>query len=576
MPASPPIKSIINTIPKKPGVYHFYDENDNIIYIGKAKDLKRRVSSYFSKNHTRLKTKKLVSKIVDIKCIIVETEIDALLLENNLIKKHQPRYNILLKDDKSYPWICIKKEPFPRVFQTRNVVKDGSEYFGPYMSTYVVNVLLDFFSELFYDNGFDPDSYINRNLKEKSEEKYNKVISEIKQVLKGDIKDLINRLEKKMMVFSSKMDFENAQKIKEKIGLLNNYQSKSAIVSSKISNVDVFSICSEKTFSFVNYLKITNGAVVLSHTVEIKKKLEEKDEDILEFVITDLRKRFNSVSKEIFCSIYVDDVWENIKLSVPKIGDKKKLIDLSLRNAKYMQLEKKKRAILDKENKEKNSALHKLKEDLHLKLIPSHIECFDNSNLQGSNPVAACVVFKNGKPYKKDYRLFNIKTVVGPDDYKSMEEVVYRRYSRVLKEGLPIPQLIIIDGGKGQLSSAVKSLKKLKLDGKIAIIGIAKRLEEIYFPNDSTPIYLDKKTNSLRLIQQLRNEAHRFGINHHRKKRISSGIGSSLEKIEGIGSKTIEILLKKFGSVKNLMAQDRSKVEALIGPSKTKKIFKQK
>ena len=576
MPASPPIKSIINTIPKKPGVYHFYDENDNIIYIGKAKDLKRRVSSYFSKNHTRLKTKKLVSKIVDIKCIIVETEIDALLLENNLIKKHQPRYNILLKDDKSYPWICIKKEPFPRVFHTRNVVKDGSEYFGPYMSTYVVNVLLDFFSELFYDNGFDPDSYINRNLKQKSEEKYNKVISEIKQVLKGDIKDLINRLEKKMMVFSSKMDFENAQKIKEKIGLLNNYQSKSAIVSSKISNVDVFSICSEKTFSFVNYLKITNGAVVLSHTVEIKKKLEEKDEDILEFVITDLRKRFNSVSKEIFCSIYVESVWENIKLSVPKIGDKKKLIDLSLRNAKYMQLEKKKRAILDKENKEKNSALHKLKEDLHLKLIPSHIECFDNSNLQESNPVAACVVFKNGKPYKKDYRLFNIKTVVGPDDYKSMEEVVYRRYNRVLKEGLPIPQLIIIDGGKGQLSSAVKSLKKLKLDGKIAIIGIAKRLEEIYFPNDSTPIYLDKKTNSLRLIQQLRNEAHRFGINHHRKKRISSSIGSSLEKIEGIGSKTIEILLKKFGSVKNLMAQDRSKVEALIGPSKTKKIFKQK
>ena len=576
MPASPPIKSIINTIPKKPGVYHFYDENDNIIYIGKAKDLKRRVSSYFSKNHTRIKTKKLVSKIVDIKCIIVETEIDALLLENNLIKKHQPRYNILLKDDKSYPWICIKKEAFPRVFQTRNIIKDGSEYFGPYMSTYVVDVLLDFFSELFYDNGFDPDSYINRNLKEKSEEKYNRVISEIKQVLKGDIKDLINRLEKKMMVFSSKMDYENAQKIKEKIGLLNNYQSKSAIVSSKISNVDVFSICSEKTFSFVNYLKITNGAVILSHTVEIKKKLEEKDEDILEFVITDLRKRFNSVSKEIFCSIYVDDVWENIKLSVPKIGDKKKLIDLSLRNAKYMQLEKKKRAILEKENKEKNSALHKLKEDLHLKLIPSHIECFDNSNLQGSNPVAACVVFKNGKPYKKDYRLFNIKTVVGPDDYKSMEEVVYRRYSRVLKEGLPIPQLIIIDGGKGQLSSAVKSLKKLKLDGKIAIIGIAKRLEEIYFPNDSTPIYLDKKTNSLRLIQQLRNEAHRFGINHHRKKRISSNIGSSLEKIEGIGSKTIEILLKRFGSVKNLMAQDRSKVEALIGPSKTKKIFNQK
>jgi len=576
MPTSLPLKSIIKTIPKKPGVYHFYDTNDTIIYIGKAKNLKRRISSYFTKNHKQLKTKNLVNKIVDIRCVIVETEIDALLLENNLIKKHQPRYNILLKDDKSYPWICIKKEEFPRVFQTRNVVKDGSEYFGPYMSVHVVNVLLDFFSDLFYDNGFNPDSYISRNLNNESKTKYNQVILEIKEVLKGDIKDLIKRLEKKMTFFSEKLDFENAQTIKEKLALLSNYQSKSAIVSSNISNVDVFTISSEKNLSFVNYLKITSGAVVLSHTVEIKKKLEEKDEDILQFVITDLRKRFNSVSKIIFCSVPIINVWSNVKVSIPKIGDKKKLVDLSLRNAKYMQLEKKKQSIIAKEKKEKNSALYKIKEDLHLKIIPTHIECFDNSNLQGSSPVSACVVFKNGRPSKKDYRLFNIKTVKGPDDYKSMEEAVYRRYKRVLKENLPIPQLIIVDGGKGQLSSAIKSLKKLKIDGKIAIIGIAKRLEEIYFPNDPTPLYIDKKSAGLKLIQQLRNEAHRFGVNHHRKKRILVGLSSSLEEIEGIGPKTIERLIKKFGSVKNLMSRKKSEIEQLIGPSKTKKLFKEK
>ncbi len=574
MPAIPSLKSIISTIPKKPGVYHFYDNDDKIIYIGKAKDLKRRVSSYFTKNHKRVKTKRLVSRIVDIKCIIVETEMDALLLENNLIKKHQPRYNILLKDDKSYPWICIKKESFPRVFQTRVIIKDGSEYFGPYMSVHVINVLLDFFSDLFYDGGFDPDSYVNRNLKHASEEKYNMIISEIRNILKGDIKDLISHLEKKMLTYSKKLDYENAQKIKEKIVLLNNYQSKSAIVSSKITNVDVFSISSEKNFAFVNYLKIINGAVVLSHSVEVKKRLEEKDKDILSFVITNLRERFNSVSKIIYSLIEIENVWGDVKVFVPKIGDKKKLIDLSLRNAKYMQLEKKKQALIAKEKKEKNSSLHKIKEDLRLKLIPSHIECFDNSNLQGSNPVAACVVFKNGKPSKKDYRLFNIKTVEGPDDYKSMEEVIFRRYKRVLKENLPMPQLVIVDGGKGQLSSAVKSLKKLNLYGKIAIIGIAKRLEEIYFPNDSTPLYLDKKSNSLRLIQQLRNEAHRFGINYHRRKRISTRINSSLEKIDGIGSKTIEILLKEFGSVKNLMKSNKKDVEKIIGPAKTKKIFK--
>ena len=573
MPADQSLKPIISTIPQKPGVYHFYDSDGEVIYVGKAKNLKRRVSSYFTKTHKRLKTKNLVSKITNISCIIVETEIDALLLENNLIKKHQPRYNILLKDDKSYPWICIKKEEFPRVFQTRNVVKDGSEYFGPYMSGYVVNVLLDYFSELFYDNGFTPDSYLNRRVSNSSKDNYQKTIDKIRAILKGDIKNIIISLKNRMILFSEKLDFENAQKTKEKIALLNNYQSKSAIVSSKINNVDVFSICSEKNFAFVNYLKITSGSVVLSHSVEIKKKLSEDDESILQFVITDLRRRFNSVSKTIFCSHNINCIWPETKLIVPKIGDKKKLIELSLRNAKYMQFEKKKQKLMSKEKKEKTTSVFRLKEDLRLKQIPIHIECFDNSNLQGTNPVAACVVFKNGKPSKKEYRLFNIKTVVGPDDYKSMEEVVLRRYKRLINEKRKLPQLIVIDGGKGQLSSAVKSLKKLNIDGQIAIIGIAKRLEEIYFPNDSTPLYLDKKSSSLKLIQQLRNEAHRFGINHHRRKRVSEKIKTSLDNISGIGPKTSTLLLKKFGSVKNLMNADYKTVQELIGESKAKKIF---
>ena len=574
MPADQSLKPIISTIPQKPGVYHFYDSDGEVIYVGKAKNLKRRVSSYFTKTHKRLKTKNLVSKITNISCIIVETEIDALLLENNLIKKHQPRYNILLKDDKSYPWICIKKEEFPRVFQTRNVVKDGSEYFGPYMSGYVVNVLLDYFSELFYDNGFTPDSYLNRRVSNSSKDNYQKTIDKIRAILKGDIKNIIISLKNRMLLFSEKLDFENAQKTKEKIALLNNYQSKSAIVSSKINNVDVFSICSEKNFAFVNYLKITSGSVVLSHSVEIKKKLSEDDESILQFVITDLRRRFNSVSKTIFCSHKINCIWPETKLIVPKIGDKKKLIELSLRNAKYMQFEKKKQKLIYKEKKEKTTSVFRLKEDLRLKQIPIHIECFDNSNLQGTNPVAACVVFKNGKPSKKEYRLFNIKTVVGPDDYKSMEEVVLRRYKRLINEKRKLPQLIVIDGGKGQLSSAVKSLKKLNIDGQIAIIGIAKRLEEIYFPNDSTPLYLDKKSSSLKLIQQLRNEAHRFGINHHRRKRVSEKIKTSLDNISGIGPKTSTLLLKRFGSVKNLMKADYKTVQELIGKSKAKKIFR--
>jgi len=567
------LKSAIKRLPSTPGVYNYYDDIGKIIYIGKAKNLKRRVSSYFTKNHDNLKTKILVSKIYDFKYILVETEIDALLLENNLIKKHQPKYNILLKDDKSYPWICIKKEEFPRVFQTRKVIKDGSEYFGPYMSTYVVNVLLNFFSEIFYDNGWTPFTYLGKEKKPESKEKYLETISQIRKILKGDIKSVISYLKDKMMVHADKMEFENAQKIKEQLNLLTNYQSKSSIVSSKINNVDVFTIISDEKNAFVNYLKITTGAIIQSHTVEIKKKLSESDEEILQFVITDLRIRFNSVSTFIYSSNKIINIWGKVKIIIPAQGEKKKLIDLSLRNAKYMQLEKKKRQALNLTKSNKSIVLQKIKQDLHLKEIPIHIECFDNSNFQGSNPTASCVVFKKGVPSKKDYRHYNIKTVVGPDDYASMEEIVLRRYRRLLKEKKSLPQLIVIDGGKGQLSSAIKSLKELKVYGKIAIIGIAKRLEEIYFPNDNTPIYLDKRSSSLKLIQQLRNEAHRFAINHHIKKRSLNSISSELEKIDGIGPKTVDKIIQNYGSFENLMRSKRSEIVKLIGKEKTNKLF---
>ena len=567
------LKSAIKRLPSTPGVYNYYDDIGKIIYIGKAKNLKRRVSSYFTKNHDNLKTKILVSKIYDFKYILVETEVDALLLENNLIKKHQPKYNILLKDDKSYPWICIKKEEFPRVFQTRKVIKDGSEYFGPYMSTYVVNVLLNFFSEIFYDNGWTPFTYLGKEKKPESKEKYLETISQIRKILKGDIKSVISYLKDKMMMHANKMEFENAQKIKEQLNLLTNYQSKSSIVSSKINNVDVFTIISDEKNAFVNYLKITTGAIIQSHTVEIKKKLSESDEEILQFVITDLRIRFNSVSTFIYSSNKIINIWGKVKIIIPAQGEKKKLIDLSLRNAKYMQLEKKKRQALNLTKSNKSIVLQKIKQDLHLKETPIHIECFDNSNFQGSNPTASCVVFKKGVPSKKDYRHYNIKTVVGPDDYASMEEIVLRRYRRLLKEKKSLPQLIVIDGGKGQLSSAIKSLKELKVYGKIAIIGIAKRLEEIYFPNDNTPIYLDKRSSSLKLIQQLRNEAHRFAINHHRKKRSLNSISSELEKINGIGPKTVDKIIQNYGSFENLMKSKRSEIVKLIGKEKTNKLF---
>ena len=593
MPAPSHIAELIKLIPNKAGVYQYYDKTENLLYVGKAKNLKKRVSSYFTKKQTHGKTRVLVSKIHDIKYVVVATEMDALLLENNLIKKHQPKYNVMLKDGKTYPWICIKNEPFPRIFQTRNIIKDGSEYFGPYTSVRLVKTLLSFFPQLY------PLRSCSLNLNEKNiasnkfkvcleyhmgnclgpcigEQKlseYQIGIEHIKQIIKGDVKSVIQHLKDAMLQYSKGLEYEKAQSVKEKIDLLKNYQAKSTIVNPKINDVDVFTIISDEDTAFVNYLKINSGAIVQTHTMELKKKLEETEEGLLQLAIVEIRQRLNSTSKDIYCSHSLENVWDNLSIKMPKIGDKKKLIDLSLRNAKYMQMDYKKRKINNIARQDNKRILEQLQKDLRMLDRPKHIECFDNSNIQGRNPVAACVVFKNARPSKKDYRHFNIKTVVGPDDFASMEEVVYRRYKRLLEEEKELPQLIVIDGGKGQLSSAVKSLEKLKLRGKVAIIGIAKRLEEVYFPGDSVPLYLDKRSESLKLIQQLRDEAHRFGIMHHRKQRGKDSLGTSLDEIEGIGPKTVELLISHFGSVKKVIGAKKVELIQLIGKDKTRKIL---
>jgi excinuclease ABC subunit C len=592
MPTPTHIAEIIKDIPNKAGVYQYYDRNETLLYIGKAKKLKKRVSSYFTKTQEHRKTRLLVSKIQNIKCVVVTSEMDALLLENNLIKKHQPKYNVMLKDGKTYPWICIKKEPFPRVFQTRKIIKDGSYYFGPYTSVILVKTLLDFFSQL-YPLRNCTLNLTDKNIKEnkfkvcleyhignclgpcvgqQKNTDYQIGIKHIKQIISGDIKSVIKYLENTMLDFSEKLEFEKAQSIKQKIDLLSNYQAKSTIVNSKITDVDVFTIVSDEATAFVNYLKINSGAIIQTHTLELKKKLDETEGDLLQLAIVELRQRFNSTSNQIYCSHSLKNIWKDLSISLPKIGDKKQLIDLSLRNAKYMLLNKRKQQINTQNRISKKRILEQLKKDLHLSESPTHIECFDNSNIQGSNPVSACVVFKNAIASKKDYRYFNIKTVIGPDDFASMEEVVYRRYKRLLEEKKSLPALIIIDGGKGQLSSAVKSLEKLNLRGKIAIIGIAKRLEEIYFPEDSIPLYLDKRSESLKLIQQLRDEAHRFSIIHHRKQREKNYLGTSLDKINGIGPRTVELLISHFGSVKQVIEAKEAELIKLIGRFKTKKI----
>ena len=582
----------IKSLPNSPGVYQYFDINDVVIYVGKAKNLKKRVASYFTKNHENGKTKVLVKKIVSIKHIVVDTETDALLLENNLIKKYQPKYNVMLKDDKTYPWICIKKERFPRVYLTRNVVKDGSEYFGPYTSIRTAKALLDLIKELYtlrtcnYDLSQEKIAskkykvcleYHLGNCKApcenlQTEHNYELDISAIRNIIKGNFKESLEKFSELMQVFASKMEFEEAHKIKEKIDQLANYQAKSTVVNPSINNVDVFSVISDESYGYVNFLKIANGSIIQSHTSEIKKKLDESDKTLLELSIIEIRQRFHSQSKEIYVPFAVE-VGNDIKVTIPKTGDKKRIVELSIRNARYFRQDRFKQLKIVDPDRHANRIMSQMKSDLRLNEEPRHIECFDNSNIQGTHPVAACVVFRDGKPSKKEYRHYNIKTVVGPDDFASMEEVVFRRYKRLLAENETLPQLIIIDGGKGQLSSALKSLDVLGLRGKIAIIGIAKRLEEIYYPGDSVPLYLDKKSESLKVIQFLRNEAHRFGITFHRNKRSKSAIQSELEQIPNIGKQTITTLLRKFKSAKRVKNATLEELEIEVGNSRAKIVF---
>ena len=582
----------VQTLPENPGVYQFFDHTDTIIYVGKAKNLKKRVSSYFNKEHDSPKTRILVSKIVRIEHIVVATENDALLLENNLIKKYQPRYNILLKDGKSYPWICISNERFPRVFFTRKMIKDGSTYFGPYTNLKIVRTLLDLIKDLYplrncrlelsqqnIDNGKFKVclEYHIKNCKApceglQSEEDYNHNIQQIKEILKGNLKEVISLFKEEMIQLAQDLRFEEAQEIKVKLEHLENYQAKSTIVSAKIHNVDVFSIVSDEEYAYINFLQVAYGAIIGGHTLEIKKKLDETDQELLELGILELRERFHSQSKELIVPFPIT-VDASLSLNIPKAGEKFQLLQLSERNAQAYRQEKFKQVkILDPE-RHTNRLLSQMQRDLHLSVPPVHIECFDNSNIQGTNPVAACVVFKNAKPSKKDYRHFNIKTVEGPNDFASMEEVVFRRYHRLLEEEEPLPQLIVIDGGKGQLGAALKALEALDLRGKIAIIGIAKRLEEIFYPGDSIPLYLDKKSETLKVIQHLRNEAHRFGITFHRQKRSNSAIQSELDTIKGIGKQTREALLKHFKSVKRLKEASLEAIIEIVGTSRGEKIW---
>jgi excinuclease ABC subunit C len=592
---NPALQLQIQSLPDNPGVYQYYDKEDKILYVGKAKNLKKRVSSYFNKIHDTAKTNVLVKKIVTIKHIVVPTESDALLLENNLIKTLQPRYNVLLRDDKTYPWICIKKEPFSRLFPTRKMIKDGSEYFGPYTSFKTVGVILDLIKELY------PLRTCNFDLSQKnietnkfkvcleyhignckgacegfeSLENYQVQVNAIREILKGNFAASMKDFKTKMQKYASEMQFEEAQKIKEKIEILENYQSRSTIINPKISNIDVFSIVSDEGAAFVNFLQISHGSIIRSHTLEIKKKLEETDQELLELAIIELRERFKLLSRELIVPFMVDlgdPEISGLKITVPQLGDKKQILDLSIRNAKFFRIEQLKQLQIVDPERHVNRIMAQMQKDLRLSVEPRHIECFDNSNIQGTNPVAACVVFKDGKPSKKDYRHFNIKTVEGPNDFASMEEVVYRRYKRLLDENQPLPNLIIIDGGKGQLSSALKIMDELDLRGKIAIIGIAKRLEELFYPGDSVPLYLDKKSETLKVIQQLRNEAHRFGITFHRDKRSKASLVSSMDNIPGIGEKTMETLIKQFKSVKRLKLASEKDISAVIGLSRAKKI----
>lgn len=588
------IKTIIRTLPDKPGVYQFLDEKDKVIYIGKAKSLKKRVSSYFSKDTGQSgKTTVMVKKIAGIQHVVVDTELDALLLENNLIKKYQPRYNVNLKDDKSFPWLCIKNERFPRIFSTRHVIHDGSEYYGPYASVKLMNTLLDLIRQL-YPLRTCKFSLSEKNIRAKkfkvcleyhlgnckgpceelqAEEDYNESIAEIREIIKGNISNVVSNLRKLMKQYADLLAFEKAQVVKEKLNMLERYQSKSLVVNPRINNVDVFSIISDQESAYVNYLRIINGAIVQAHTIEMKKKLDETDSELLTLAVADLRQRFESDSQELILPFNLDFKFPAIIVTIPKIGDKKQLLDLSERNAKYYKLEKRKQMELVDPERHTKRILSTMMKDLRLPELPIHIECFDNSNIQGDYPVAAMVCFKNAKPSKADYRHFNINTVAGPNDYASMEEVILRRYKRIVEEQQTLPQLIIIDGGKGQLSSAVGILEKIGLRGKISIIAIAERLEELYFPNDPVPLHLDKKSETLRLIQYMRDEAHRFGITHYRKKHEKGVIKSTLTEIDGIGEGYAKKLLYKFKSVKRIGEASLEELQQAIGKVKGKQVY---
>lgn len=580
-------------LPNKPGVYQFKDGDGKIIYIGKAKGLRNRVGSYFNKGggHSG-KTRVMIRHIRDFSFIVVESELDALLLENNLIKEHQPRYNALLKDDKTFPWICIKSERFPRVFSTRTKIEDGSEYFGPYASVKTMRTLLNLIRQLYkirtckYNLSKENieagkfkvclEYHIGNCLGPceglQSHDDYLSQIDQIKSIIKGKIRDVISVLEERMSYHSKKLEFEAAQTIKEKLEILKRYQAKSAVVNPAISDTDVFTVMSDAKTGYVNYMKVVDGAIIRSRTLTLKKKLEESDKDLLALAISEIKAEQGDLSKTLLISEKPEFEMEGYNYVIPQRGDKKKLVDLSLRNAKYFMLDRQKQSKFTNPEEHTERILNQIKSDLRLNELPRHIECFDNSNFQGTNAVAACVVFKNAKPSKKDYRHFNIKTVQGPDDYASMREVVFRRYRRLKEEGESLPQLVVIDGGKGQLSSAVESLEELGLRGKIAIVGIAKRLEEIYYPEDPLPLHLDKTSETLRVLQHLRNEAHRFGITHHRNKRSKSTFKTALQDIPGVGKATSEKLLSEFKSVKRIREASKEDLTKLVGESKAEAV----
>lgn len=588
-------RSALATIPHKPGVYQYWDAEGELIYIGKAKDLRNRVGSYFVKaNQLNGKTRVLVRKINRITFTIVDTEIDAWLLENSLIKKHQPRYNVMLKDDKTYPWIVIKNEPFPRIFPTRRVIRDGSKYFGPYASVSMMHTILDTIREMYplrtCNLSLTPENiakgkfrvcleYQIGNCKGpceglQSEEDYNRDIEDISNILHGRIGVVIRRLKEQMEEAISTLDFEEAHRIKTKLDLLDRYQSKSTVVNSSITNIDVFSIASDQSYAFVNYLKVMNGVVTQTQTIELKRRLDETEDELLTLAIPEIRGRFGSTSKEIVVPFAIDIATDDkLKFTVPKMGEKKKLLELSQKNVAYFKKERLNQ--YEKLNPEIRTEriLSRMMQDLRMNTLPRHIECFDNSNFQGKYPVSAVVVFKDAKPSKKDYRHFNVKTVEGPNDFATMEEAVYRRYRRLLDEKQPLPQLVVIDGGKGQLSAALKSLKKLGIDKQLTVIGIAKRLEELYYPGDQYPLYLDKKSETLRVIQHLRDEAHRFGITFHRNQRSRKTFQTELEQIPGIGKTTAEKLLKAFKSVKKIRDADEMQLREVLTAKQTASVL---